>query len=69
MRTGLYCVLGLLAKAFVVDGVIEGINVRKKVTIVSTNTDQILHFIMDTLHRGATVYLSLIHISSPPAAG
>ena len=27
VRTGLYCVLGLLAKAFVVDGVIEGINV------------------------------------------
>lgn len=30
VRTGLYCVLGLLAKAFVVDGVIEGINVRKR---------------------------------------
>ena len=50
------CVLGLLAKAFVVDGVIEGINVRKKVTIVSRQPDKINEFIMGTLHRGATVY-------------
>ena len=56
VRTGLYCVLGLLAKAFVVDGVIEGINVRKKVTIVSRQPDKINEFIMGTLHRGATVY-------------
>ena len=54
VRTGLYCVLGLLAKAFVVDGVIEGINVRKKVTIVSRQPDKINGFIMGTLHRGAT---------------
>lgn len=56
VRTGLYCVLGLLAKAFVVDGVIEGINVRKLVTIVSFKQEEINEFIMHTLHRGATVY-------------
>lgn len=56
IRTGLYCVLGLLAKAFVVDGVIEGINVRKQITIVSVSTDDILNYIMHTLRRGATVY-------------
>lgn len=56
VRTGLYCVLGLLAKAFVVDGVIEGINVRKQVTIVSTKPEEINEFIMHRLHRGATVY-------------
>ena len=38
------------------DGVIEGINVRKKVTIVSRQPDKINEFIMGTLHRGATVY-------------
>ncbi|MEG2842249.1 MAG: YitT family protein [Ruthenibacterium sp.] len=56
VRTGLYCVLGLLAKAFVVDGVIESINVRKKVTIVSQHPQQICDFIIQNLHRGATIY-------------
>lgn len=56
VRTGLYCILGLLAKAFVVDGVIENINIRKKITIVSSKPDEILDFIMHDLNRGATVY-------------
>lgn len=56
VRTGMYCVLGLLAKAFVVDGVIEGINVRKLVTIVSAKQEEINDFIIHSLHRGATVY-------------
>ncbi len=58
MRTGLYCMLGLLAKAFVVDGVIESINVRKKFTIISQKTDDVTDFIMHTLHRGATVHIA-----------
>ena len=56
VRTGLYCILGLLAKAFVVDGVIENINTRKMITIVSSKPDEILDFIMGDLNRGATVY-------------
>ena len=56
IRIGLYCVLGLLAKAFVVDSVIESINVRKKVTIVSRTPRLICDFIIQELHRGATIY-------------
>lgn len=56
VRTGLYCVLGLLAKAFVVDGVIDGINVRKSVTIVSCQPEHVKQFIVQTLNRSATVY-------------
>lgn len=56
VRTGLYCVLGLLAKAFVVDGVIDGINVRKKVTIISRDPEHVKAFIMERLNRSATVY-------------
>lgn len=55
VRIGLYCVLGLLAKAFVVDGVIDGINQRKKVTIVSRQAKAIEQFIMQKLRRSATV--------------
>ncbi|MEG2286679.1 MAG: YitT family protein [Ruthenibacterium sp.] len=56
VRTGLYCVLGLLVKALLVDSAIESINVRKKVTIVSPRSDDICAYIMNTLHRGATVF-------------
>ncbi|MEG0109562.1 MAG: YitT family protein [Oscillospiraceae bacterium] len=59
VRTGLYCVLGLLAKAFVVDGVIESINVRKEVTIISKKTDDVVNFIMHSLKRGATVHQAI----------
>lgn len=56
IKTGLYCTLGLVAKAFVVDGVIDGINARKMVTIISQNPDMTKDFIMKELYRGATVY-------------
>lgn len=56
VRTGLYCLLGLLMKAFLVDSVIEGINVRKKITIVSEHSQEILDFILNTLNRSGTVY-------------
>ena len=34
--TGLYCILGLLSKSFIVDTVIENINLRKVCTVVTT---------------------------------
>ena len=55
VRTGLYCVLGLLLKTFLVDIVIDGINSRKYVTVISNEPEQIKTFILETLHRGATV--------------
>jgi uncharacterized membrane-anchored protein YitT (DUF2179 family) len=53
--TGLYCVLGLVMKAFVVDGVIENINMRKVCTVISTKPDEILDFLVKKLNRSATV--------------
>ena len=58
VRTGLYCVLGLLVKAFLVDSAIESINVRKKITIVSQQPQAICDYIMHTLHRGATLFMA-----------
>lgn len=54
--TLLYCLLGLFAKAFVVDGMIESINLRKQVTIVSAQPEAIKGFILQSLHRSATVH-------------
>lgn len=55
IKTGLYCVLGLLVKAFLLDVVIESINVRKYVTIISKENKAIEAFIINVLHRGATI--------------
>ena len=35
MGTGLYCILGLIGKSFVVDGAIENIRLRKVCTIMT----------------------------------
>jgi len=55
IRIGLFSVLGLTAKALVVDNVIESINLNKFFTIITTRPDEICEFITNTLHRGATV--------------
>lgn len=55
VKTGLYCLLGLLFKAFLLDNVIETINVRKQVTIISKESKKIEAFIINELHRGATI--------------
>ena len=56
IKTGLYCVLGLAMKAFLVDSVIESMNLRKVVTVVSEESAEVKRFIVEELHRGATVY-------------
>jgi len=56
IRTGLYCVLGLIFKAFLIDIVIENINTRKNITIISNQTERIKDFIIYDLKRGATIY-------------
>lgn len=53
-ETGLFSLLGLLAKAFVVDGVIESINTSKYFTIVTDKAEPVLSFIINDLKRGAT---------------
>lgn len=57
--TGLYCILGLIAKAFVVDGVIDNINQRKVCTVISTQTEPVKTFILEQLHRSATVQTAM----------
>lgn len=54
--TGLYSLLGLLAKSFAVDGVIESINMCKCFNIICDDAEPICHFIIHELNRDATVY-------------
>ena len=54
--TGLFSVTGLMAKSLVIDGVIENINLCKYFTIICEYPEPIKDFIINDLHRGATIY-------------
>lgn len=56
VQTGLYSILGLFAKAFLVDGVIENIGKSKYVTIITARPELITPFILEGIHRGYTSY-------------
>lgn len=55
-REGMYALLGVMLNSYVVDSVIEGLNICKQVTIISEKSDKIKEFIMGELERGVTVY-------------
>ncbi|MGB7605151.1 MAG: YitT family protein [Lutisporaceae bacterium] len=56
VRTGMYALLGVVMNGFVIDTVIEGLNISKQVMIISSKTEEIKRFILNDLERGATVY-------------
>lgn len=55
VRTALFSFVGLLIKSFMIDGIIEIINVRKAVTIVCDDADPICEYIISNLNKSATV--------------
>ena len=55
ISTGMFSILGLVMKAFVVDNVIDGINLSKCFTIITDKDKEICASINEELHRGATV--------------
>ncbi len=52
----MYAMLGVLMNGFVVDYIIDGLNVKKEITIISDNNQVYKQYIIDTLNRGFTVY-------------
>lgn len=55
VETGMFSLLGLFLKAFVVDSVIENINLCKFFSIVTSKPQEICDFIIRALHRSSTV--------------
>lgn len=55
LKTGLFSLLGLFAKAFLVDSVIENMNLCKSFMIITNKPEEIETYIMSGLHRGATL--------------
>ena len=56
ITTGLFSLTGLLAKVFLIDNVLDSINLGKYFTIVCSDPKPICDFIHQELHRGATVF-------------
>ena len=55
VETGLFSLLGLFAKAFIVDGVIDNLNSCKYFVVITSKREEISDYIMKTLHHGVTV--------------
>ena len=55
IQAGLFSLLGLFAKAFLVDSVIESLNTCKYFSVITTKREEISQYIIKTLHHGATV--------------
>ena len=55
-QRGLFSVLGLFAKVFVVDDILDSINMCKSFTIITTKPDEIEKYILTEMKHGATVH-------------
>ena len=55
VETGLFSLLGLFSKAFIVDSVIESFNVCKYFVVITSKREEISSFIIGSLHHGVTV--------------
>jgi uncharacterized membrane-anchored protein YitT (DUF2179 family) len=56
LEIGLFSLLGLFAKVFVVDDILDSMNLCKAFTIITTKPVEISEYIMTKMHRGATIY-------------
>lgn len=54
VKIGLYSLLGLFAKAFLVDGIIENINSCKYFVVITGKPGEIEDYILSQLHHGVT---------------
>ncbi len=55
IQTGLFSLLGLFAKAFIVDAVIDNLNTCKYFVVITDKREEISEFIIETLRHGVTV--------------
>lgn len=55
-HTGLFSLLGLFAKVFVLDDIIESMDLCKAFTIITTKPEEINKYIMQDIRHGVTTY-------------
>ena len=55
-KLSMYAMLGVIINGFVIDSVMDGINISKEVTIISEKYEEINDFIINDLNKGSTFY-------------
>jgi uncharacterized membrane-anchored protein YitT (DUF2179 family) len=66
-EVGMYALLAVLANGFMIDYVIDGFNICKEITIISSKTEEISKYIIDELERGCTIFNGKGCYSGKPA--
>ncbi|MCH4886682.1 YitT family protein [Acidaminobacter sp. JC074] len=56
LQPGLYAMFGVIMNAFLIDNLIEGMNNKINVRIISSKTEDIRKYIINELDRGATIF-------------
>lgn len=56
LEPGLYAMFGVIMNAFLIDNIIEGLNLKINVRIISSKSQEIRDFIIDELDRSATIF-------------
>ena len=59
VQAGLFSLLGLFSKAFIVDAVIESLNTCKYFVVITEKREEVSEFIIKTLHHGATAHVAV----------
>ncbi|WP_034849543.1 YitT family protein [Clostridium hydrogeniformans] len=59
IKLSMYAMLGVIINGFVIDAIIEGINMCKEVTIISNNYEEIKRYIVNDLEKGTTIYKAM----------
>ena len=54
IKAGLFSILGLFSKAFIVDAVIENLNTCKYFVVITDRKEEVSEFIIKNLHHGVT---------------
>ena len=57
-KTGMYSILGLLLKSFIIQGATNAVNRRKGMIIITSKREEITEYIMKEHHRGVTIWNS-----------
>ena len=56
VSVGLYAMLGLFSKIFIIDDILDSMNLCKAFTIITTKPQEISTFILNDMKHGATMY-------------
>ncbi|KZL93274.1 hypothetical protein CLMAG_02970 [Clostridium magnum DSM 2767] len=54
-EAGMYALLSVILNGFVIDSVIEGLNISRQIFVISSKNDLISKFIIEELERGCTI--------------